>query len=177
MVPYFPYFVTVVNHFTGCNHCVQLQSPTLDGWHVCNSSSAELLRSGGSSPSPPYSYNVFSLLGWRRRRTCASSLSSHSAAAFTTTLNVTKRPRCFHTPSVYSILTWKWTLWKFWACEEPRRYFHLNCHGSNNTLCLQPAVHLVTSNCFAAAAEWEAEVAAVLLRAVWGTEQGCRGGV
>lgn len=116
-----------------------------------------------------------SLLCWRRRRSCANSLSSHSAAAFTT-INVTKRPRCFHSPSVYSILTWKWTLWKFWVCEEPRRYFHLECHGSNNTLCLQFAVHLVTLHCFAAAAEWDAEVVAAVPKDLWGPEQGCTGG-
>lgn len=124
----------------------------LMGRRVCNSSSTELLHSVSSPPSPPGSSNVFSLLCWRRRRSCANSLSSHSAAAFPT-INVTKRPRCFHSLSVYAILTWKWTLWKFWVCEEPRRYFHLKCHGSNNTLCLQFAVHLVTLNCFAAAAE------------------------
>lgn len=99
----------------------------------------------------------------------------HSAAAFTT-INVTKRPRCFHSSSVYSILTWKWTLWKFWVCEEPRRYFHLKCHGSNNTLCLKFAVHLVTLNCFAAAAEWEAEVVAAVPKDLWGSEQECTGG-
>lgn len=148
---------------------------SLMGRRVCNSSSTELLHSVSSPPSPPGSSNVFSLLCWRRRRSCANSLSSHSAAAFPT-INVTKRPRCFHSLSVYSILTWKWTLWKFWVCEEPRRYFHLKCHGSNNTLCLQFAVHLVTLNCFAAAAEWDAEVVAAVPRDLWGPEQGGTGG-
>lgn len=124
---------------------------------------------------PPGSSNVFSLLGWRRRRSCANSLSSRSAAAFTT-INVTKRPRCFHSPSVYSILAWKWTLWKFWVCEEPRRYFHLKCHGSNNTLCLQFAVHLVTLNCFAAAAEWDAEVVAAVPRTCEGPNRDAQEG-
>lgn len=140
LVPYFPYFVTLINHFAGCSHHVHQQAPVLDGRHVGKSSSAELLRSGRSPPSPPSS---FPLLCWRRRP-CANSLSFPSAAAFTTTINVTKHPRCFSTPSVYSILAWKWTLWKFQACESPHRYFHSNCHGSNNTT----AVHLVTLNCF-----------------------------
>lgn len=73
LVTYFPYFVTLVNHFSHCSHCVQQQSPALNGWHVCNSSSTELLCSGGSCLLPSYSCNVFCLLGWRSRRSCANS--------------------------------------------------------------------------------------------------------
>lgn len=53
LVPYFPYFVTPINHFTDCSHCVHQQAPALDGLHVSKSSSAELLHSARSPPSPP----------------------------------------------------------------------------------------------------------------------------
>lgn len=174
-MPYFPYFVTLVNDFIHCSPCVQQQSPTLDGRHVCNSSSTELLHSVRFPPSPPGSSNVFSLLCWRRRRSYANSLSSHSAAAFPT-INVTKRPRYFHSPSIYSILTWKWTLWKFWVCEEPHRYFQLKCHGSNNNTVLAVCCPSSDLKLLCSSWQWDAGVVAPVPVDLWGPEQGYTGG-